>query len=392
MTQIKRVAVIGAGTMGASITAALIAKNYPVLLKESNQTFMDKGLSTIDSILKKGVEKGKISQEDAKLQRDLITGTLDYDQFQTIDLVIEAVPETVEIKKSVLSELDKNCPATTIIASNTSSMSISQLGSFSGRPGKTIGMHFFNPAHLMKLVEIIPGLLTEKETIEDVMKFAQNLGKLAVQVDECASFLVNRLLGRYMNESLWCLQEGIATQDEIDEKTCQFNMPVGPLTLRDMNGADIGLSVAKYNQSEYGPRFEVPPLLESMVLANYLGKKTKKGFYIYDDKGDKVGPNKDLSQFVKTGSTGDFSAERLFLPMINEAFLALQENICQKEDLDKALQAGLGMRKGPLALANEMGLSKCLFLMEENFQKYGERFRPASLLKRYVFAGREAID
>lgn len=392
MTEIKKVAVIGAGTMGASITAALIAKNYPVLLKESNQTFLDKGLSTIDSILKKGVEKGKISQEDAKHQRDLITGTLDYDQFQDIDLVIEAVPETVEIKKSVLSDLDKNSPASTIIASNTSSMSISQLGSFSGRPGKTIGMHFFNPAHLMKLVEIIPGLLTEKETIEDVVNFAKNLGKLAVQVDECASFLVNRLLGRYMNESLWCLQEGIATQDEIDQKTCEFNMPVGPLTLRDMNGADIGLSVAKYNQSEYGPRFEVPPLLESMVLANYLGKKTKKGFYIYDDKGNKVGPNKDLSQFVKAGSTGDFSAERLFLPMINEAFLALQENICQKEDLDIALQAGLGMRKGPLALANEMGLSKCLFLMEENFQKYGERFRPASLLKRYVFAGREAID
>ncbi|MBP7863688.1 3-hydroxyacyl-CoA dehydrogenase [bacterium] len=392
MTEIKKVAVIGAGTMGASITAALIAKNYPVLLKESNETFLSKGLSTIDSILNKGVEKGKISPDDAKRQRDLITGTLDYSKFQDIDLVIEAVPETVEIKKSVLSDIDKNCPSTTIIASNTSSMSISQLGSFSGRPGKTIGMHFFNPAHLMKLVEVIPGLLTDKETIQCTIDFANNLGKLAVQVDECASFLVNRLLGRYMNESLWCLQEGIATQDEIDQKTCEFNMPVGPLALRDMNGADIGLSVARYNQAEYGPRFEVPPLLESMVLANYLGKKTKKGFYIYDDKGSKVGPNPDLAQFVKAGSTGDFKAERLFLPMINEAFLALQENVCQKEDLDKALQAGLGMRKGPLALANEMGLSRCLALMEENFQKHGERFRPASLLKRYVFAGRETID
>lgn len=392
MIQIKKVAVIGAGTMGASIAAALIAKNYPVLLKESSEAYLEKGLSTIDSILKKGVEKGKISPDDAKRQRELITGTLDYAGFSDIDLVIEAVPEQIEIKQSVLKELNENCHENAIIASNTSSMSISQLGSFSGRAEKTIGMHFFNPAHLMKLVEIIPGLLTNKETIETVIDFAQGLGKLAVQVDECASFLVNRLLGRYMNESLWCLQEGIASQEEIDKKTCEYNMPVGPLALRDMNGADIGLSVARYNQSEYGLRFEVPPLLESMVKANYLGKKTKKGFYIYDESGAKLGPNKDLDQFVKTGTSGDFRAERLFLPMINEAFLALQENVCRKEDLDKALCAGLGMRKGPLALANEMGLSKCLLLMEENFKQHGERFRPASLLKRYVFAGRESID
>jgi len=392
MTQIKKVAVIGAGTMGASITAALIAKSYPVLLKESSETFLEKGLSTIDSILKKGVEKNKISPEDAKKQRDLVTGTLDYTKFSDIDLVIEAVPEQIEIKKSVLSDLNENCKADAIIASNTSSMSISQLGSFSGRPATTIGMHFFNPAHLMKLVEIIPGLSTNQETIDTTINFAKDLGKLAVQVDECASFLVNRLLGRYMNESLWCLQEGVATQDQIDQKTCEYNMPVGPLALRDMNGADIGLSVAKYNQSEYGPRFEVPPLLNSMVEANYLGKKTKKGFYIYDESGSKVGPNTELSKFIKPVTGGDFKAERLFLPMINEAFLALQENVCRKEDLDKALCAGLGMRKGPLALANEMGLSNCLSLMEENFEKYGERYRPASLLKRYVYAGRDTID
>ncbi|MDX2104944.1 MAG: 3-hydroxyacyl-CoA dehydrogenase [Candidatus Melainabacteria bacterium] len=392
MTEIKKVAIIGAGTMGSSIAAALIAKNYPVLLKESSETFLAKGLTTIDSILKKGVEKGKVSPQDAITQRGLVTGTLDYANFFDIDLVIEAVPEQVEIKKSVLKDLNDHCKESAIIASNTSSMSISQLGSFSSRPAKTIGMHFFNPAHLMRLVEIIPGLETDQETIDTVIDFATKLGKLAVRVDECASFLVNRLLGRYMNESLWCLEEGIASQDEIDQKTCEYNMPVGPLALRDMNGADIGLWVAKYNQSEYGPRFEVPPLLESMVKANYLGKKTKKGFYIYDDQGAKIGPNSDLAQFVKPATSGDFKAERLFLPMINEAFLALQENVCRKEDLDKALCAGLGMRKGPLALANEMGLSLCLMLMEENFQKHGERYRPAPLLKRYVFAGRETID
>ncbi len=393
MAEIKKLGVIGAGTMGASITCALIAKGFPVVLKESSDSFLAKGLGSIDSILKKGVEKGKITPENAKLQRDLVTGVLDYDTFSELDLVIEAVPETLDIKKAVLKDLDKHCQESAIIASNTSSLSISQLGAISGRPGKTIGMHFFNPAHLMKLVEVIPGLYTEPETVETVIHFARNLGKLAVQVDECASFLVNRLLGRYMNESLFCLQEGFSAES-IDKKACDFVMPVGPLALRDMNGADIGLSVARFNFQEYGPRFSVPPLLEKMVESNLLGKKSKKGFYIYDDSGKNSGPNPEIAALAgnATKPEQDFKAERLFLPMINEAFLALQENVCKIEDLDPALMAGLGMRKGPLALASEMGLSNCLSLIEESFDSYGERFRPAPLLKRYVWAGKESLD
>jgi 3-hydroxyacyl-CoA dehydrogenase len=265
-------------------------------------------------------------------------------------------------------------------------------------------MHFFNPAHLMKLVEVIPGLETSQDTVQTAIALGQSLGKLAVRVEECASFLVNRLLGRYMNEALWCLFEGSADIEAIDRAACDFAMPIGPLALRDMNGADIGLAVAKFNFQEYGERFAPCPILEKMVESNMLGQKTMGGFYAYDKETRKrAGANPAMTEALNTvrkqageKTSGckkiDFKAERLFLPMINEAFLCLQERICAPEDLDPALCAGLGMRIGPLAMATQMGLDKCLEQIEEHFDAYGERFRPAPLLKRYVWGKRTTIS
>lgn len=246
----------------------------------------------------------------------------------------------------------------------------------------------------MKLVEVIPGLDTDEATVETAIDFARKLNKLPVRVEECASFLVNRLLGRYMNESLFCLEEGLADVEQIDQAVCDYVMPVGPFTLRDMNGCDIGLAVARFNFQEYGGRYAVPGILESMVKNNWLGQKTGRGFYVYDaETKKKAGLNPELATIIKASSSanGSFIAERLFLPMINEAFLALQERICRPEDLDPALKAGLGMRKGPLELASDMGLSNCLQQLEELFEKHGERFRPAPLLKRHVFAGHKKV-
>jgi 3-hydroxyacyl-CoA dehydrogenase/enoyl-CoA hydratase/3-hydroxybutyryl-CoA epimerase len=247
------------------------------------------------------------------------------------------------------------------------------------------------------LVEIIPGLDTSTETVNRSIEFGQSLDKLAVRVEECASFLVNRLLARYMSEALWCLQEGLATAEEIDKAACDYVMPIGPLALRDMNGADVGLSVAKYNYEEYGERFAPPPILEEMVKNKLLGKKTLTGFYLYDSETRKrIGPNPKLDELLlplKTPtSEKTFDVERLFLPMINEAFLVLQEKVCAIEDLDPALKAGLGMRKGPLELASEMGLSKCLAKLEQLQSVYPERFRPAPLLKRFVWANRTSVS
>jgi len=386
--QISSVGVVGAGTMGASIALALVNNGYSVLIKETSEELLRAGLDNIEKMQNKMLEKGA-SPEEIEKHTKLLDATTDWAAFADVDLVIEAVPEKLEIKKSVFEDLDEYCNVNAILATNTSSLPITRIASFTRRPDKVVGLHFFNPAHLMKLVEVIPGLDTSAETVETALQFGRSLGKLAVRVDECPSFLVNRLLGRYMNEALFCLEEG-AKIEQIDKAASDFVVPIGPLALRDMNGADIGLAVANFNYQEYGERFKPPAILKKMVDANLLGRKTGSGFYSYDKKTQKrLDPNPKVAELLgKTKQTSTFTAQRLFLPMINEAFLALQERVCGQEDLDPALMAGLGMRKGPLTIAAEMGLENCLHEIETLFQKHGERFRPAPLLKRYVWAKR----
>lgn len=393
--QVGTVAVVGAGTMGASIAVALAAGGYPVLVREASDELLEKGMANIDKIQKKRLEKG-LDPNDAEEQRKRIEGTISYSRFADIDLVIEAVPENIDIKRSIFEDLDEYTNVNAVLATNTSSLSITQIAAFTRRPDKVVGLHFFNPAHLMKLVEVIPGLETSKDTVETALQLAQSLGKLAVRVDECASFLVNRLLGRYMNEALFCLQEGIAGIEEIDNAARDFAVPVGPLALRDMNGADIGLAVAKFNYQEYGERFAPPQILFQMVEANLLGRKTNAGFYVYDQHtGQKAKPNSKIDELLKDlkveGKSDRFNVERLFMPMINEAFIALQERVCAVEDLDPALMAGLGMRRGPLTIASDIGLKESLSMIEELYRLYGERFRPAPILKRYVWARRVSV-
>jgi 3-hydroxyacyl-CoA dehydrogenase len=395
--QSTKVAVVGAGTMGSSIVVALLGGGYSVLLKETDQTFLDRGLANIDRLLAGRVRKG-MAQSEADGQRARLETTLSFENFAEADFVIEAAPENLEIKKKIFEELDQWCNVDAILATNTSSLSISQIANFVRRSDKVVGLHFFNPAHIMKLVEVIPGLETSHETVARSLELAASLGKLAVRVEECASFLVNRLLGRYMNESLFSLENGLAGVEEIDAAVCDYVMPLGPLALRDMNGADIGLAVANFNFQEYGPRFAVPEILSAMVKANLLGQKSGGGFYSYDPQASnkRAGVNPQFLELLKKVAgkgkgKASFKAEKVFLPMINEAFLVMQERICQPEDLDPALMAGLGMRKGPLALAAEIGLGDCLKLLEESFAKEGERFRPAPLLKRFVWAGRSTV-
>lgn len=397
--KIEQVAVIGAGTMGASIAMALAANGYRVLLKDVSAELVDKGLERIDKMIESRKKKG-LSESDAAAQRARVEGVTDYARFGEVQLVIEAVVEKIEVKRAVFAELDKSCTAQCVFGTNTSGLSITQIAASTANPARVIGLHFFNPAHIMKLVEIIPGLETSEETVNACLEFVRSLGKLAVRVEECASFLVNRLLGRYMNEALYALQEGSASIEEIDKAVADYVMPIGPFALRDMNGADIGLAVAKFNFQEYGERFRPAPVLEAMVEKQLLGQKTGKGFYLYDAETKKrAASNKEvetLAKSLKNGSRGDgaasgFDVERLFLAMINEAFLVLQEKVCAVEDLDPALEAGLGMRRGPLKLAQEIGLAQCLEKIEALFEKHGERFRPAPLLKRYVWGGKNSV-
>ena len=392
---IRKVAVVGAGTMGASIAVALVNSGLQVLLKDIDQQALDSGMAKIDRMLASLVKKG-LPQAEADQRKAMIKAVENYKDLADVDLAIEAVLEKMEVKTAVFQDLERHCSNDAILATNTSSLSITEIASHLKRPERMIGLHFFNPAHLMKLVEVIPGFDTSDETVSRSIRFAQSLDKLAVRVEECASFLVNRLLGRYMTEALWCLEEDAIGIEAIDKAAVDFAMPIGPLALRDMNGADIGLAVARFNHQEYGERFRPPQVLSEMVSRNWLGQKTGKGFYVYDAETRKrTSVNSELEQLIAENAhtqAKKFTPERLFLPMINESFLALQERVCSLDDLDPALMAGLGMRKGPLAMAEEMGLADCLSEIESLFNVYGERFRPAPMLKRYVRAGRKKLD
>ncbi|MGC8781441.1 MAG: 3-hydroxyacyl-CoA dehydrogenase, partial [Anaerolineae bacterium] len=258
------------------------------------------------------------------------------------------------------------------------------------RPAKVIGMHFFNPAHVMKLVEVIPGLETSQETIDDVVMFTESLRKLPVVVQECPGFLVNRLLMPYLNEATYCLQEGAATAAEIDRAVVEFGMPMGPFTLMDMLGIDVCQYVGEYLYSEYGPRMEPAKLFYKLVEAGRLGEKAGKGFYGYGGESDE--PVQQMIASFGRDSNSVFSIERVMYPLINEAVLALQEHIASINDIDLAMVAGTGMtyhgdRKGPLAIADIIGLDVVLAGLEQFHAQYGERFRPARLLRTKVRAG-----
>src|SRR3989338_1610864 len=207
---IYKAAVIGAGAMGAEIAQVISFSGIPVLLKDVDQARVDKGLEVIRKIYQRRVDRGKMTQDELEKKVLLVTGVVSFDGFKDVDLVIEAVPEKLELKRQIFAELDRLVPETAVLASNTSSLSISALGQVTKRPHKVIGMHFFYPAHIMKLVEAIPGLETSEETTGDVIGFAESLRKLPVRVNECPGFLVNRILMPYLNEAAYCVQEGAA--------------------------------------------------------------------------------------------------------------------------------------------------------------------------------------
>ena len=269
------------------------------------------------------------------------------------------------------------------------------MGAASGRAAKIVGMHFFNPAHVMKLVEVIPGLDTAQETVDDVVSFTESLRKLPVVVQECPGFLVNRLLMPYMNEAVLALEEGEAPAAEIDQQMQAWGMPLGPFFLMDMLGLDVCADVGQYLQDEYGDRMRGAALFPLLVKAGRLGEKNGAGFYGYGSANDE--PVKDMiAELQSTGAVKPsgqaFEPDRLIMPLINEAALCLQEHIASPADIDMSMVAGTGMtyggeRLGPLAVADLIGLDQVCARLEALQARYGERFRPARLLRTKVRAG-----
>jgi 3-hydroxyacyl-CoA dehydrogenase len=302
--------------------------------------------------------------------------------------VIEAVFEDLRVKQKVFQEVEAALPDSAIMASNTSALSISAIGSAVKRPEKVIGIHFFNPAHVMKLVEVIPGLATSSETVDDAVAFAESLRKIPVRVQECAGFLVNRLLMPYLNEAAIALQEGAGTIKEIDQALTAAGLPMGPFLLLDMIGIDVAEKVALILYDAFGPRMAAAALLGELVKKGRLGQKQGKGFYT---EGDDPELPALLAQLQKTHGfkKTTFTPERLLLPMINEAAICLQEGVATAADIDIAMVAGTGFpqdKGGPLHYADAMGIDRVVSELQRLSRELGPRFWPAPVLKRMVAA------
>ena len=280
---IKNVGVVGCGLMGSGIAQVSAQAGFPTVVREVSQEAVDKGLRSIRNFLQSGVEKGKLSAADMDKTLANLRGTTAIGDLADCDLVIEAVSEDLTLKRELLSALEGVCRPGAIVASNTSSLSITELSTFTKRPERFIGLHFFNPVPLMKLVEVVKTLRSAPAAVQDASEWCRAIGKTVVTVGDSTGFVVNRLLVPYMLDAIRTYEQGLASRDDIDNAMklgCGY--PMGPLFLTDYVGLDTTYSIAKIMFDEFRePRFAPPPLLKRMVLAGYHGRKTRRGFYTY---------------------------------------------------------------------------------------------------------------
>lgn len=287
---IQTVGVIGCGLMGSGIAQVCAQAGYKTIVREVNEDLLKKGLGKIDGFLSKSVEKGKLTAEHKQATMAKLVGTTNLADLKEADIVIEAMIENIALKKELFGELDKLCPSHTVFASNTSSLTITEMAAATKRPDRFVGLHFFNPVPLMKLVEVVRTIATSQASFDAAFAFAKSLGKEPIACKDNSGFVVNLLLVPYLVDAIRALENGVASVEDIDKGMmlgCGY--PMGPLTLLDFVGLDTTLYIANIMFEEYrDAKYAPPPLLRKMVLAGYLGKKSGKGFYDYSGEKPKV--------------------------------------------------------------------------------------------------------
>jgi 3-hydroxyacyl-CoA dehydrogenase/enoyl-CoA hydratase/3-hydroxybutyryl-CoA epimerase len=397
--KVRRIGVLGAGTMGGGIAFVAADKGIEARMKDITPKALQLGLDHARALWKKQMDRKRINVFQFGQKNNLITTSLDYSGFNECDVVVEAVVEDMKIKQKVIGETAAACRPDCIIATNTSSLSVTEMAKGHPHPENFVGMHFFNPVDKMPLVEIIRGEKTSDEAVATIYDLVKKMGKLPIVTKDGPGFVVNRLLVPYMIEAAWLLQDGMAIEkvDALYKK--EFGMPMGPFALMDEVGLDVGIKVSKIFHETLGDRIMIPEAMNKLKESGRLGKKGKKGFYLYDEKGKPQGV--DQSIYAELGLKAPSNPlsdkeviERGVFPMVNEAALALvEERIVETPDeVDLAMITGMGFppfRGGLLRYADTIGTQKIADELEIYATKYGARFKPSTPLRNMAKTNRK---
>ena len=397
---VRSVAVVGAGTMGGGIAMVLANAGIPVLLKEADQAAMDRGLANIQKNYANSVKRGRFTQQFADERLKLIQPTLTFDGFANVDLVIEAVFEGMALKKEVFGQLDKVCKPGTILASNTSTLNIDEIASATSRPEFVIGTHFFSPANVMRLLEIVRGKATSKEVIATCMQLSKKAGKIGVLVGNCRGFVGNRMFHGYVRESVFLVEEGASVQ-EVDSALYDFGMAMGPLAVGDLAGLDVGWRIRKEYRHLEKPGIRQAFAGDQLCEMGRFGQKTGAGWYKYDDQ-RRAMPDPEVEQLVRKWAAeakipqrkipaGEI-VDRCVYALVNEGARILEEGYALRAvDIDIIYINGYGFpayRGGPMWYADTVGLKKVYDRVREFHQQHGEIWEPAPLLKQLAEQGK----